>query len=255
MNKRALLCAVGLVVLSIISNFIFHTSDPEIAGRALANPVAHFLGFCFGLAILGSITYWIVAKFFHGRNKSAEDLDPNLAGTMVNLPRQINIKLLTALGLLLALSVALNIYQIELRTLPTVGGYLSALNTTVEWHDYEMEFSGVAISLQNKEGNLKDGYQVFSGSIRTRPDAPLSLECQITDTIVLNDIVNCDPPFKSQDRPCEVLHFDGTQQVATVQSNDIVFNVTGKNATWQDKADSGPLVTVLDRIFHNEKYK
>jgi hypothetical protein len=80
MNKRAVTWAAVLVSLSILSNWLFPTTNPDAIGRAAANPIISFVGYCIGLGALGGIIYWIVAKFFPGRERiiSAQTTESNI---------------------------------------------------------------------------------------------------------------------------------------------------------------------------------
>jgi hypothetical protein len=80
MNKRAVTWAAVLVSLSILSHWLFPNTNPDAIGRAAANPITSFVGYCIGLSVLGGVTYWIVAKFFPGKERiiSAQITESNM---------------------------------------------------------------------------------------------------------------------------------------------------------------------------------
>lgn len=159
------------------------------------------------------------------------------------------------LGVLLLLSVGAHVWIYMGNFLP-VATDNSLFGMTARWDgDRSVVFEGVPISLENKRSNLKDGYQVFAGSIRTTFTRPPQIECQFVRTTVMGQSVFFEKPFEAQDRPCKVLALNWEKQTATMESWSMTFSLRGKNVTWQDAKDQGPLVQVFDRVFDAKKYE
>jgi hypothetical protein len=155
----------------------------------------------------------------------------------------------------LIISVAANVYLLRRKSLPIVSDG-SGISDTVNWYSSaRVSFAGVALSLENKKSNLRDGYQFFAGEVKNSVRPPYEPRCEVTNTLVHNENVTIDRPFEAQERECKILKFDGENQAAIVESHGIVFSVKGRNVTWQDKGDNGPLVSVFDRVFENHKFE
>lgn len=131
----------------------------------------------------------------------------------------------------------------------------SGIFEVVNWGDSGgVTFEGVPISELHKETNIKEGYQVYAGEIRALSGKPKSVECRVTNTIVLDHNVSIDTPFGAEDRACQIMYFDRKGKKAQIESNSVIFTIYGSSATWQDKTGSGPMVQVIEAALNNGKY-
>jgi hypothetical protein len=233
LNKKALTWAIVMMALSYTSNLLF----PGPVGPD--SSVFYFLG----VALLGVITYQVVKRYFPGK--------PKTIGPDVNSPKpqkpdsQISFsrKGLYLIAGLLIISLLINIrLYYKAKEIP----WVSAGIQEVQWlGNDQVKFSGIP-QFSDPADDWKTGYQLWTGEVRVEYLGDKKLKCRVNQAMVLDGIITIDGPFKTEDRTCKILAFDGEKQSAVIEAQGITFSVLGKKVTWQDKSDGGALIELYD---------
>lgn len=152
------------------------------------------------------------------------------------------------IGLLVVsiLSVGLNIFLVTRKNFPIISSQGAPISEVVDWDQQagSLGFAG-AFLFNDKQNNLKDGYEYVGVTVKPSIYPPFKVECIFTEAMAYGSNVTISPQKK-----CELLAIDFQKKTASVKTDSTSFVINAKSVSWSDSRNQGFLATSIDRIFN-----